>query len=68
MSKLAGKDGQHGRSDAVAMPVKPATTERALVNMYAAEDTLDCGYDELSVQIVDSRSRVSVKICKLVML
>ena len=63
MSKLAGKDGPHGRSNALAPPVKSATTERALLtsaNMCPAEDNRDGAHDELSEQIANSRCRVSV--------
>jgi hypothetical protein len=63
MSKLAGKNGQHVRGNSPAVPVKPITTERTVVtNMCAAEDRSDCGQDELSEQIANSRSRVSLRL------
>ncbi len=66
MSKLAGKDSQHVRGNASTVPVKPTTTERTLLtatNMCAVEDESDCGHDELSEQIANSRCRVSLKTC-----
>lgn len=60
MSKLTGKDAQRTRGNSPALPVKPRTAERPVLPAICdAEDRSD--QDELTQQIANSRSRVSLK-------
>ena len=62
MSKLTSKDTQPIHGNSPGLPVKPKTAERSVfpaTNICDAEDGSDCGQDELTEQIANSRSRVS---------
>ena len=65
MSKLTGKNAQRTRGNSPALPVKAKTAERAVLPAICdAEERGD--QDELTQQIANSRSRVSLKHVRLI--